>query len=257
MTKYDLHTHTKYSDGHLTVRNQIRSAEAMGLDCVAITDHYYEGMGPTDPARFRQYLEEIEREGNQSPVHVLKGLEVTVVNTKGDLSASPEVMAPLDFVLAELSRTTEGSFLNPPDNKEELIDNVTRCMIEGCRHERVDAFAHPFNVGWFPIALRPLDFSEARLREIAHAFRDSGTAFNIITPMVLWFPEMPVPDIAREYTQVVRVFAAEGVRFVMGSDDHWTGVGNLAWAEMVLEAAEVPQSQYVDPQSYLCGTGAA
>lgn len=255
--RYDLHTHTEYSDGHLTVRSQVRSAEAIGLDYLAVTDHYYEGMGPTDPDRLRQYLHDIEHEGGESPVRVLKGLEVTVVNVDGDLSAPPEVTARLDFVLAELSRTTEGAFRNPPGSKRELIDNVSRCMVEGCRHECVDAFAHPFNVGWFPIPLRPLDFSEARLREIAQAFRDSNTAFNIITPMVLWFPQMSVPDITREYTEVVSIFAAEGVRFVMGSDDHWTGVGNLAWAEMVLEAACVPSSQHVNPRSYLDGTGAA
>ena len=251
--KYDLHTHTEYSDGHLTVREQIRSAEGMGLDYLAITDHYYDGM-PLDPALFEKYIKEIESENDQSSVHVFKGLEVTVVNTNGDLSCPGEIMDRVDIVLAELSRTTEGVFVNPPGDRHKLIDNVTKCMIEGCRHDVVDAFAHPFNVGKLAIPLRPLEFTEPRIQEIARVFFETNTAFNIITPMVLWYPHMTVIDISQEYTQIVRIFASEGVRFFVGSDDHWTGVGNTAWAERILEAAGVPEEQYFDPGSYIEAT---
>ena len=77
------------------------------------------------------------------------------------------------------------------------------------------------------------------------------TAFNIISPMCLWFPAMYVSDIAKEYAEIVRIFADEGVMFVMGSDDHWTGVGYLDWAKKILEDAEVSQSQYINPDIYL------
>lgn len=55
----------------------------------------------------------------------------------------------------------------------------------------------------------------------------------------------------REYTELVRNFASEGVPFVMGSDNHWTGTGSLYWARHVLQDAQVPSSQYIDPHSYL------
>ncbi len=37
--KYDLHTHTKYSDGELTIDGNVKKAIELGLDGIAITDH--------------------------------------------------------------------------------------------------------------------------------------------------------------------------------------------------------------------------
>ena len=37
--KYDLHTHTKYSDGELDVDGNVKRAIELGLDGIAITDH--------------------------------------------------------------------------------------------------------------------------------------------------------------------------------------------------------------------------
>ena len=39
---YDLHTHTKYSDGRSPVIDNVRVAEATGLSVVAITDHLWD-----------------------------------------------------------------------------------------------------------------------------------------------------------------------------------------------------------------------
>ena len=37
--KLDLHTHTSYSDGELTVKESVEKAKKLGLDGIAITDH--------------------------------------------------------------------------------------------------------------------------------------------------------------------------------------------------------------------------
>lgn len=37
--KADLHTHTNYSDGSLTVYELLKKAKSKGLDCISITDH--------------------------------------------------------------------------------------------------------------------------------------------------------------------------------------------------------------------------
>ena len=39
MLKYDLHTHTKYSDGELDILGNIKRAKELGLSGIAITDH--------------------------------------------------------------------------------------------------------------------------------------------------------------------------------------------------------------------------
>ena len=37
--KADLHTHTIFSDGHLTMESRVREAWADGLDVMAVTEH--------------------------------------------------------------------------------------------------------------------------------------------------------------------------------------------------------------------------
>ena len=37
--KYDLHTHTNYSDGDLDILGNVKNAYKLGLDGIAITDH--------------------------------------------------------------------------------------------------------------------------------------------------------------------------------------------------------------------------
>lgn len=110
---------------------------------------------------------------------MLKGLEATVLNPQGDLSISANLAERVDIVLADMDCKS------PTHDRQHLVDHVTRCMIEGCRHQYVHAWAHPFNVGALAIPLRPLDFPEHRLREIAQAFAATNTAFNIVNPMHL------------------------------------------------------------------------
>lgn len=52
--RYDIHTHTTYSDGRLDVHEQVRAAEAMALDYLAITDHCHSDAPLADPAVFDQ-----------------------------------------------------------------------------------------------------------------------------------------------------------------------------------------------------------
>ena len=52
--------------------------------------------------------------------------------------------------------------------------------------------------------------------------------------------------------EIVKFFAERGVKFTIGSDAHGIGgIGNLGWSRYVLEAANVPSVQLVNPDSFL------
>jgi len=111
----------------------------------------------------------------------------------------------------------------------------------------VDAIAHPLNLGRFPAVLSPVDFDASALIEMATAFEETGTAFEIMNQLPWWFPDHSVPRITAEYADVLRLFARFGVRFVVGSDAHsCCGVGNLRWCERVMEAAGIAREQLID-----------
>ncbi len=68
--KYDLHTHTNYSDGDLDIKGNVLNAYKLGLDGIAITDH-----DNIDS------WEEIDN--NNYPIDVIKGVELSTYY-KGD-----------------------------------------------------------------------------------------------------------------------------------------------------------------------------
>ena len=252
--RHDLHCHTTFSDGKRSVRGQIRGAEAMGMDCLGITDHYRGDSRLVQPGGLDEYLAEIERESARSRVTVLKGTEAAVLDLEGRILAPPEVTDRLDWVLAEFSaaaRLPDGIFTNQPDSAERFVENVIRATISVCRNPRVHGVAHPFNAGTLTIPLRPSDFPEPRVREVGRVLVQTQTAYNVTNPMCHWFPQMPVAEFHREYVDLLRILVEEGVRFCVGSDDHWTGVGHLTWAVRALNEAGISVEQWVDPTEYV------
>jgi len=99
--------------------------------------------------------------------------------------------------------------------------------------------------------LEPADIPRSCLEEIAVAMRENGKIFEVMNCMFWWFPKMPVRRFTEQYAEIVHLFAEAGVLFSVGSDDHRTGVGNLAWSNRLLQMADVPVEQIVVPKSFL------
>jgi histidinol phosphatase-like PHP family hydrolase len=239
---YDGHTHTSFSDGRNTVVENVRAAEAAGLACVAITDHFFE------PGEwFDRMLSGIDVARQRCNVRVLAGAEATIINTHGEVSIGPEEAGRLEIVLADIGDRTVGIGTAAPSTKARLLDNVTTCMINACRNRLVHVIAHPFNLGRFPLQVQITDLPRTSLRSIAQAFVETGTAFELMNQMYWWFPDVPVERFTHDYAGLVALFAEEGVKFVFGSDAHSAGaVGNLRWAINLVELARIPAAQIVD-----------
>lgn len=249
---HDLHTHTVHSDGAHPIPLHILEARAFELDAVAITDHYTPGSKMHESeAAFDRYLAEIERERSaQHDVIVLKGAEATALDTAGRISIDQRHAARLEWVLCDLGGLSEGTLRRTPGSKNKYVENVVRTYLALCDVKYLHAIAHPFNTGNTRPAALPADYPPRLLRELAAKMAAKGKVFDVMNDMIYWFHKAPIAPraLTGQYVELVKLFAAEGVRFQASSDDHRTGLGNTRWAEIVLARAAVPAKQIVDPR---------
>ncbi len=100
--KGDLHSHTRASDGHHSLKEMAEAARQAGLEYLAITEHSQRltvahGL---DVRRLRQQCDEIDRLNDSlKGFTLLKGIEVDILED-GALDLPDEVLAELDLVIA-------------------------------------------------------------------------------------------------------------------------------------------------------------
>jgi DNA polymerase (family 10) len=102
--KGDLHVHSKYSDGNLTLKELAELAKKLGYGYIAVCDHsqsarYAGGMAAE---RLLEQTKEIDRLNRQlKNFKILKGTEVDIL-FDGKLDFPDEVLKKLDFVIAAI-----------------------------------------------------------------------------------------------------------------------------------------------------------
>jgi DNA polymerase (family 10) len=131
----DLHMHTHWSDGTLSVLEMARAARDAGLRAVAITDHSV-SLGVANGLsveRLQQQAAEVRAadEALGPDFRVLHGTEMEI-RADGTLDYPDEVLAELDFVIASLHTA-----LNQPR------EQVTMRLLNAIRNPHVDMIAHP------------------------------------------------------------------------------------------------------------------
>lgn len=129
-----LHCHTTYSDGHSTLEEMARSAEAWGASYLGISDHsatalYAHGLSEAD---LKRQHEEIDRWNAKSKkLRILKGAEVDIL-PDGTLDYSDKVLERLDFVVASIHT-------NVTMDEAEMTKRVVRAL----KSRHVGILAHP------------------------------------------------------------------------------------------------------------------
>lgn len=102
--KGDLHSHTKATDGHNTLREMAAAAQERGLAYLAITEHsrHVTVAHGLDPARLRREIDEIDRLNAEGlGVTLLKGIEVDILED-GALDLPDDVLGRLDLVVGAI-----------------------------------------------------------------------------------------------------------------------------------------------------------
>ena len=138
----DLHCHTDESDGSAPVEEMVATAAMLGHAYLLITDHsprltVAHGLSAE---RLADQGLRIDAVNEASPIHVLKGIEVDILDT-GALDQSPAALASLDLVVAsvhsKLSQDAESmthrmiaAIANPRTN---VLGHCTGRLVEGER----------------------------------------------------------------------------------------------------------------------------
>lgn len=148
--KGDLHSHSKWTDGHHSIREMALAAEARGLSYLAITDHsrrltVARGL---DPQRLRKQIVELESVAVPG-MTLLKGIEVDVLED-GSLDLPDAVLQELDVVIAAVHSKFDLS-------RERQTARILRAL----DHPLVAMLAHP--VGRLIGAREPYDVDMLRI----------------------------------------------------------------------------------------------
>jgi DNA polymerase (family 10) len=130
----DLHGHSDFSDGRLSIEDSILKAISLGYDYIAITDHsqsLHVACGLTVDMLEKKF-KEIERCRAKYPnIIILNGSEVDILQD-GSLDYPDSVLKELDIVIASIHLDDVNG-----------ARNMTERLIAACKNSNVDIIGHP------------------------------------------------------------------------------------------------------------------
>ncbi len=130
----DLHCHSSWSEGTMTIEEVAEKARALGLSYVVITDHS-KSLGIArglDEKRLREQGKEIDALNRRlRGFTVLKGIECDI-KSDGSMDLPDSSLEELDYVVASIHSGFK--------NDEETMTNR---MVSAMRNEHVHAIGHP------------------------------------------------------------------------------------------------------------------
>jgi hypothetical protein len=177
----ELHAHTTWSDGMLSVRELVDLHGAAGFDVLCVTDHVHRlddpAPGGVDGWSWPAYLEELEREAERArdayDLILVPGLELTDNRPDPDDSAHALALGLRRFVSVERG----------------IVDAILGARAEGA----AIVAAHPYGAGdWTP--LRPTR-RFARERDLFRPIVDRWELANG-TELFSWVAEEALPLVA-------------------------------------------------------------
>ena len=179
----DYHTHTIYSHGNGTIRDNVEAAVKKGLKEIAICDHgpghRLYGIDKNDIIKMRQEIDSLNEE--YKDINILLGIEANIMDYRGTIDLDKDDIAIIDILLLGyhygiVPKGVKDMFafylLNPaskvlPFLKEKMKVLNTNAMIQAISKYPVDIITHPG--------------SKARLdiKKVAEAAYKSNTALEI------------------------------------------------------------------------------
>ena len=155
----DYHTHTIYSHGKGTIRENVEAAIEKGLKEIAICDHgpghFSYGVKRKNIFKMRNEIDELNKE--YKDIKILLGLEANIMSYDGDIDVDKEILEAIDILLVGFHYgiiPTNGKsmyyfyFLNPiskifPFVRKRAIELNTNAMIKAIEKYPIDVITHP------------------------------------------------------------------------------------------------------------------
>jgi DNA polymerase (family 10) len=193
----DLHMHTTWSDGRLSILEMARIAMGRGLSYIVITDHSH-GLGVANGLSVERLMAqkaEIAAANAElgGQILILHGTEMEI-RADGSLDFTNEVLAQLDFVIASLH-----THLSQPRAE------ITARLLKAIHNPQVDLIAHPR--GQLIGKREPADLD---MEAVISAARQADIALEINANPARLDLEAPLAQLAAE----------RGVKIALNTDSH-------------------------------------
>ena len=205
--RIDTHTHS-IASGHAysTVDENLRWAAEQGLEMVALTDHAPAMKDTTGHAYFANLHVLPEK---LHGVHLLKGIELNILDFDGKVDMDDRVLSRLDMAIASLHLPC----ITPGSRKEN-----TRALMKVMENPYVDIIGHPGDPRY------DVDF-----REVFRQAKETGTLLEVNNASLI---PGGFRDGSQEHVkEILRMSMEEGISVVLGSDAHfYTGIGDFSHA---------------------------
>lgn len=155
----DYHTHTVYSHGTGTIKDNVEAAINRGLKEIAICDHgpghYLYGVKREKIFKMREEIDELKKE--YSDINILLGIEANVMDYDGNIDVDREILEIIDILLlgfhyGVLPRNIKSVFnfylLNPiskilPFFEEKMKQLNTKAITKAIEKYPIDIITHP------------------------------------------------------------------------------------------------------------------
>lgn len=224
----DLHMHTTYSDGKLSVREMAEAAKARGRRYIVITDHSessYQANG-LEPERLLKQHEEVRALDAEmgDEFHVLHGVELDI-KADGSLDYDDELLAKLDFVVASLHISLR-----------QERDQTTQRLLNAIKNPYVHCIGHPTAQ-----LIGRRDPVKVDMDAVIAAAAEHQTLLEInANPARL--------DLNAEYA---RLAVEKGVLLAINTDAHSAGQMDLmAYGILTARRGGIEASQVINTRSY-------
>jgi DNA polymerase (family 10) len=210
----DLHVHSTWSDGNVTIPDLAEIARGLGFEYIALCDHsesakYARGL--TAERLNKQFKEIDELNKRLKGFRVLKGIEVDIL-ADGSLDCPESLLKELDFVVAAVH--------------SGFKKNVTERMLKAMEDPYLSAIAHPSGR-----LISRREGYDVDLDRVLKAAARTGTALELNA----YFDRL---DLNEHYLKEAKKL---GVKVSLGTDTHYAngmammrfgvGVARRAWLE--------------------------
>jgi len=209
--KGDMHIHSEWSDGLLTMEDIFSFCRRNNYQYFALSDHtisneYGNGLGQERFIKKIKYVEDLRR--TVEDISILLGAEVDITGV-GRLDYDTELLRGVDFVLGSM----HSSYLN---SKQE---NTSR-VVSALENKHLDAIAHPTGVVFGSRAPYQLDMDT-----ILQKAQENNKALEINSYLL----RLDINEVlARQFRQI-------GGKMVINTDSH--RADNLAMIKLGVEVA--------------------
>lgn len=157
----DYHTHTVYSHGKGTIKDNVEEAIKKGLKEIAICDHgpghYLYGVKRKKLFEMREEVDKLNEEYKKRGIRILLGVEANIVGYDGTIDVDDEIIQMLDILLVgfhygvipnSIREYLILNVLNPASKiftflREKVTEKNTEAIIKAIERYPINIITHP------------------------------------------------------------------------------------------------------------------